>query len=115
LAAILADAAGGRLRRRYEAGPLPSLAGLPLPRYDLLDLRRYRPFRAYTVVGSRGCPFRCEFCSERFLLGTEYRCRPVPEIIAEIRHSRARNLLFGDSNFGGKRSHALELMEALIP
>ena len=112
---ILADAARGRLQPFYQAEVLPSLAGLPLPRYDLLDRRRYGPFRTFTVVGSRGCPFRCEFCSERFLLGEEYRCRPVPDIVGEIRHSRARNLLFGDSNFGGKRSHALELMEALIP
>ena len=94
---------------------LPDLAGLPLPRYDLLDLRRYGPFRTFAVVSSRGCPFRCEFCSERFLLGDSYRCRPVPEVIEEIKHCRARNILFGDSNFGGKRSHAMELMEALIP
>lgn len=112
---ILADAARGRLQRRYEGRPLPSLAGLPVPRYDLLDLRHYGPFRTYTVVSSRGCPFRCDFCSERFLLGEEYRCRPVPEVIAEIQQSGARNLLFGDSNFGGKRSHAMALMEALIP
>ena len=112
---ILADAARGRLQPLYQAEVLPALAGLPLPRYDLLDLRRYGPFRTFTVVGSRGCPFRCEFCSERFLLGERHRCRPVAEIVAEVRHSGARNLLFGDSNFGGKRSHALELMEALIP
>ncbi len=112
---ILNDAAAGRLQPHYRAEVMPALTGLPLPRYDLLDLRRYGPFRTFTVVGSRGCPFRCEFCSERFLLGDPYRCRPVAEIIAEIRHSGARSLLFGDSNFGGKRSHALELMAALIP
>ena len=102
---------------RRSTGPnlLPSLAGLPLPRYDLLNLRRYGPFRTFAVVSSRGCPFRCEFCSERFLLGDSYRCRPVPEVIEEIKHCRSRNILFGDSNFGGKRSHAMELMEALIP
>ena len=94
---------------------LPSLAGLPLPRYDLLNLRRYGPFRTFVVVSSRGCPFRCEFCSERFLLGESYRCRPVAEVIEEVKHCRSRNILFGDSNFGGKRSHAMELMEALVP
>jgi radical SAM superfamily enzyme YgiQ (UPF0313 family) len=39
----------------------------------------------------------------------------VSEVIVEIKHCRSRNILFGDSNFGGKRSHAMELMEALIP
>jgi len=36
-------------------------------------------------------------------------------VVEEIRHWRLRNILFGDSNFGGKRGHAMELMEALIP
>jgi radical SAM superfamily enzyme YgiQ (UPF0313 family) len=112
---MLEDALAGRLSSLYRAELLPSLAGLPLPRYDLVDLRRYGPFKTYVVVSSRGCPFRCDFCSERFLLGDQYRCRPVSEVIEEIKHCRSRNILFGDSNFGGKRSHAMELMEALIP
>lgn len=112
---MLDDAVHGRLSKLYRAEILPDLAGLPLPRYDLMDLRHYRPFRTFAVVSSRGCPFRCEFCSERFLLGERYRCRPVTEVIAEIQHCRSRGIFFGDSNFGGKRSHAMELMEAMIP
>lgn len=114
-AAMLEDARQGRLKKLYQAEIMPDLAGLPLPRYDLLDLKRYRPFRTYAVVSSRGCPFRCEFCSERLLLGAAYRCRPVKEVIAEIKHCGSRNIFFGDSNFGGKRGHAMELMEAMIP
>jgi radical SAM superfamily enzyme YgiQ (UPF0313 family) len=112
---MLTDAAAGRLETIYRADLLPTLAGLPLPRYDLLPRGRPAFFRTFVVVSSRGCPFRCEFCSERYLLGEEYRCRPVAEVVEEIRLCRARNILFGDSNFGGKRSHAMALMEALLP
>jgi radical SAM superfamily enzyme YgiQ (UPF0313 family) len=112
---MLADARRGCLRAVYQSEQTLSLAGLPLPRYDLLDLRRYGPFRTFVVVSSRGCPFRCDFCSERFLLGESYRCRPVEEVIEEVKHCPSRNILFGDSNFAGKRSHAMELMEALVP
>ncbi len=112
---MLADAGRGRLNGFYRAALLPDLKGLPLPRYSLLELARYGPFKTHVVVSSRGCPFRCEFCSERLLLGDTYRCRPVSEVVEEIRHCRSRNILFGDSNFGGKRAHAMELMEALIP
>ncbi|MGO8676271.1 MAG: B12-binding domain-containing radical SAM protein [Limisphaerales bacterium] len=114
-ATMIEDALHGRLARLYRAEQLPDLAGLPPPRYDLLDLRRYRPFETFTIVSSRGCPFQCEFCSERFLLGDSYRCRPVPEVIEEIKRCSSRNIFFGDSNFGGKRSHAMELMEAMVP
>jgi len=112
---MLADAVDGRLEKSYRADLLPNLAGLPLPRYDLVHRGRYGPFKTFVVVSSRGCPFRCDFCSERFLLGEHYRCRPVSDVVQEIKHCHSRNILFGDSNFGGKRAHAMELMEALIP
>ncbi len=83
---MLEDALQGRLKNVYRADSLPGLAGLPLPRYDLLSLRRYAPFNTFVVVSSRGCPFRCEFCSERFLLGDGYRCRPVSEVVEEIKY-----------------------------
>jgi radical SAM superfamily enzyme YgiQ (UPF0313 family) len=112
---MLEDAEHGCLKACYRAELLASLAGFPLPRYDLLNLRCYGPFKTFVVVSSRGCPFHCDFCSERILLGDHYRSRPAPEVVAEIKYTRARNLLFGDSNFAGQRSHAMELMEALIP
>jgi len=112
---MLEEVLHGRLAKRYEAAVLSDLSDLPMPRYDLLDLKRYRPFRTHTVSASRGCPFRCEFCSERFLLGERYRCRPVSDVIEEIKRCGSRSIFFGDSNFGGKRSHAIELMGALIP
>jgi hypothetical protein len=39
----------------------------------------------------------------------------VPEVIEEIKACPSKQILFGDSNFGGKRSHAVELMEAMVP
>ncbi len=112
---MLRDAAAGSLKRIYRAEKLHSLQQLPLPRYDLIDLRQYDWFRTYSVQSSRGCPFRCEFCSERLYLGDSYRYRPTEEVIEEIKHSKAKNILFADSNFAGSVSHAMELMEALIP
>lgn len=112
---ILADAAAGRLERIYRADPLDTLAGLPAPRYDLLDLRRFGPFRAFALQTSRGCPFVCDFCSERLYLGGRFRWRPATEVAEEIRACGGRNLFFGESNFGGNKARAMELMEALVP
>lgn len=112
---MLADAESGRLKKFYRAPVLSDLSGLPFPRYDLLDMRRFGLFKTYSVQSSRGCPFKCDFCSERFYLGENYRTRPVLDIIEEITRSRARNFLFADSNFGGNAGHAMEIMEALIP
>jgi radical SAM superfamily enzyme YgiQ (UPF0313 family) len=94
---------------------MPSIAGLPIPRWDLLDLKKYGPFKTFTLMSSRGCPMQCEFCSERLYLGGGYRIRPVEDVIEEIKRCGSKNIFFGDSDFGGKRASAMKLMQAMIP
>jgi radical SAM superfamily enzyme YgiQ (UPF0313 family) len=112
---MLNDAASGSLKKFYRAEKLHDLQHLPMPRYDLINLKQYDWFKTYSVQTSRGCPFRCEFCSERLYLGHAFRHRPTQDVIDEIKHTGARNFLFADSNFAGNVSHAMELMQALIP
>jgi radical SAM superfamily enzyme YgiQ (UPF0313 family) len=116
-AQMLSDAAAGRLQKRYQAPVLDQagLSGLPKPRYDCLDLSKYGPFRTYTLQSSRGCPLLCDFCSERIYLSTRFRWRPAEDVVEDVRHCGGKSILFAESNFGGKRARAMELMEALIP
>ena len=114
-AGMIEDAASGRLKKIYRSATPHDLRRLPFPRYSLLDLRRYGFIKTFSVQSSRGCPFNCEFCSERFYLGHRYRYRPVEDVVEEIKQTKAGNLLFADSNFAGKLSHTMALMEALIP
>ncbi len=112
---MLEDAASGRLKKIYRAEEVHDLVQLPLPCYDLMNIKRYGFFKTFAVQSSRGCPFECEFCSERFYLGRTYRYRPTQDVIEEIKHIKAKSILFADSNFAGKTAHTMELMEALIP
>jgi radical SAM superfamily enzyme YgiQ (UPF0313 family) len=112
---MLEDAAAGRLKPVYRAEEMHPLGGLPKPRYDLLNLRLHGWFPTHTVQTSRGCPFKCDFCSERFFVGERYRQRPVDEVVEEIRAIGARRVFFADSMFAGKKARAMALMEALIP
>ena len=112
---MLSDAAAGKLKKFYRADKPHSLENLSLPRYDLINLKQYDWFKTYSVQTSRGCPFRCEFCSERLYLGHHFRYRPTQDVIEEIKHTKAKDFLFADSNFGGNVAHAMELMEALLP
>jgi radical SAM superfamily enzyme YgiQ (UPF0313 family) len=112
---MLEDAARGKLQKIYRPESFHPLTHLPFPRYDLLNLRKYGLIKTFSVQSSRGCPFRCEFCSERFYLGHKYRYRPVEDVVEEIKRNKTKNILFADSNFAGKLTHTKELMEALIP
>lgn len=60
-----------------KTGPLPlidPLDTLPIPAYDLVPIKKYSPFgklwpRAITIQGTRGCPYKCNFCSWTALEG----------------------------------------------
>jgi len=112
---MLEDAAAGRLKPFYRAEQLKDLSNFPMPRYDLLDLRDYGVTKTFAAQATRGCPLACEFCSERLYLGGGFRVRPIQDVVEELKRLPSRNIFFAESNFGIKRRHAMELMEAIIP
>src|SRR5262249_183448 len=59
--AVLGDAERGALRPRYVSRNDTDLARYPGVRRDLLNGRRY--FTRNLVQATRGCPYRCTFCS----------------------------------------------------
>jgi radical SAM superfamily enzyme YgiQ (UPF0313 family) len=113
---MLEDAAAGRLQKFYRRDTPASLAGMPTPRWDLLDPKKYVWYRPFVIQSSRGCPFICDFCAERRLNGDfGYRYRPTEEVVADIKKCGSRHIFFAASQFAGNVDKAMELMEALIP
>lgn len=113
---MLEDAAAGRLKKFYRRDTVASLAGMPTPRWDLLDPSKYVWYRPYVIQYSRGCPYVCDFCAERRLNGDYgYRYRPTAEVVEDIKRCASRHIFFAASQFAGNVDRAMELMEALIP
>ncbi len=113
---MLEDAAAGRLEKFYRRESPAPLDNMPAPRWDLLDPSKYVFYRPFVIQYSRGCPFTCDFCAERRLNGDfGYRCRPVEEVVEDIRRCGSRHIFFAASQFAGDKAHAMELMEALVP
>ena len=96
---IIADAAAGRLRARYE-GRLADLAA----GYGAAD-QTIKPVNgAYGVSciqTSRGCPVGCDFCSVTRFSGRRIRRRPIDDIVAEWNSMRTRFVFVVDDNFFG--------------
>jgi radical SAM superfamily enzyme YgiQ (UPF0313 family) len=115
---MLEDARVKRLKPRYQASEFHDLAGLPRPRLELLDYRRYR-VKILPTQTSRGCPYHCAFCEVPIVYGHTYRRRPLGEVIDEIktnvRITGLRNIYFIDDNLTGHREYAKELFKALMP
>ncbi len=113
---FLADLAQGRPQRMYAAGQFADLHHAPIPRWDLLDLRRYG---AMGIQFSRGCPFNCDFCNVTALLGHQVRMKTSAQILAELDALHARgwrsDVFFVDDNFIGNKTFLKEdLLPALI-
>lgn len=95
-AEILSDFEAGTPKPLYEGTAQP-LDSLPRPVTDLWDSRYvYGYFQT-----SRGCPFKCTFCSVHKFYGGTVRLRPIEDVVSEVAASR-RRLFWGiDDNLWG--------------
>ncbi len=108
---LLDDLADGRMNGTYRADRLHPMAGLPMPRYDLIKKHRYvnRTF----VQTSRGCHQGCTFCAEPLMNGPRVRYRPVDEVIREIESCGARTISINDADFFATTEQPKEIMRAM--
>jgi anaerobic magnesium-protoporphyrin IX monomethyl ester cyclase len=102
---------------------IEDLDTIPFPARHLLpmDLYRTKPsayekFPTYSIVGSRGCPFRCTFCA--ILFGKSYRYHSAKRICDEMEHLinnyGAKGVVFKDDSFTLNRKHATEICHEII-
>lgn len=100
---FLAEWAEGRHRPRYEQEDRTDMTRVPVPRFDLLPMRRY----AFgSLQCSRGCPFTCEFCDIIVTFGRRPRLKASTQILAELealRRQRAEFVFIVDDNLIGNK------------
>jgi len=85
----------GQLHRNPDAQVITDLDGLPWPAYHLFKMDRYTNLqpatdaidgsRSFSIMTSRGCPYRCTFCSQS-IMPVKWRARSPENVIEEWRH-----------------------------
>jgi radical SAM superfamily enzyme YgiQ (UPF0313 family) len=85
----------GELHRNPERPVIRDLDSLPWPAYDLFKMDRYTSLqpatdavdgsRSFSMMTSRGCPYRCSFCSQS-IMPVKWRARSAENVVAEWRH-----------------------------
>lgn len=113
---VLNDIKTGELKPFYRARRLESI---PIPDYGLLDVTRYIPRyphgtrQPWTCVStSRGCPYRCTFCSKS-VFGKKYRAMR-PDDVARLLESlcteyQIKDITFYDDEFTIDRTRVIEI------
>lgn len=121
---VIGDIADGKIKGGVvHAEPIKDLDSQPFPDLSLTDIRRFSgiyppgPMPSFNIVGSRGCPFACKFCS-RSVSGNRLRFRSPQNIIGEIEHLHKnwgiREFFFQDDTFNVKLKWVTELLELII-
>ncbi|MBZ0271171.1 B12-binding domain-containing radical SAM protein [bacterium] len=112
--------AGGEVVSTGFATPIADLDSVPRPAYEALDPALYSSVITDThptmlMVTSRGCPFRCHFCSHS-VTGKKYRYHSPERIVSDVRHCLDlgyRSILFYDEVLTIKRKRVLELCDRI--
>jgi radical SAM superfamily enzyme YgiQ (UPF0313 family) len=90
-----------------------TLEGAPNPRRDLI--KRHLYLVPNSIVVSRGCPHRCDFCYKEsfFKGGKSFYTQSVDAALAEIESLPGKHLYFLDDHLFGNPRFAAELFEGM--
>ena len=112
-AQVLCDAEHGALQTYYCAEERPALAHLR-PNRSIYVGKRYLPLGL--VEASRGCRFRCDFCSVQTVFQHSQTWRPTDDVLIELEQLRDRKLIFlVDDNLTVNPAQAKAFLRALAP
>lgn len=112
---LLLDAERGELAPKYQSDTAVDLSTLnPYPT-DIISPTLYQ--NTWSVVVSRGCPFKCAFCLvPKFF--KRYSHRPIADIVAEVTHLKSIGVQWVElhsDNLTHDRHYAMALFDALAP
>ena len=111
-----------------ESPMIQDLDALPFPAHDLFKIDKYtnlQPLtdgldpdaRSFTILTSRGCPYKCTFCSKP-VTGDTWRGRSVENVIAEwrwlVQDLHATEIGVTDDIWNLKLPRAKDLCRALV-
>src|SRR5512139_3279980 len=117
----------GQLHRNPDGQVIADLDGLPWPAYHLFKMDRYTNLqpatdaipgsRSFSILTSRGCPYRCTFCSQR-IMPIKWRARSYENVIEEWRHLvkdlGALEIGVLDDSANSRKQRLVQLADGLI-
>ncbi len=109
---FLVDYENGQPQKRYTSTSR-TLVDAPFPRRDLIKRNLY--LVPNSIVVSRGCPHRCDFCYKEafFKGGKSFYTLSVDRALAEIDSLKGKHLYFLDDHLFGNRRFANDLFDGM--
>ncbi|HQB11898.1 MAG TPA: radical SAM protein [Candidatus Omnitrophota bacterium] len=105
----------GKIFSNPTREPVADLDTLPFPAWDLFELERYNGI--FPLSASRGCPYRCYFCTPNYL-GKKVRVKSYQKIMEEIawlvERFGAKRIQFTDAMMGLLKDESIQMCDELI-
>lgn len=105
----------GQIVTNERAPRIKDLDSLPLPDRDAFDWKRYPQ---WVIITSRGCPYRCAFCSSKSFWGKTTRYRSADNVLAEmdqlVNKYGITDIAILDDTFTLKKSRVMEICQGII-
>jgi radical SAM superfamily enzyme YgiQ (UPF0313 family) len=102
----------GQYRHRYDCTEPPLLDHVPMSRKDLFHRRDHT---SGVLFATRGCAFRCDFCTVAVMYQGRRGTRPVESVAQEYASFRGNVIILWDDNIAGDIEYAKDLFRALAP
>src|SRR3989339_1141953 len=109
-----------RKQNRVVATPrqnIVCLDALPFPSFDVIENFSFENFR-YPLLSSRGCPYKCTYCSVGLICGKKWRARTPENILKELQKVKQQYNLTSfevlDDNFSLDLDRAKQFCKLLI-
>ncbi len=104
---------------------ITDLDNLPIANRELIDYKQFvttlpngQKVLSTGITASRGCPYRCVFCSEKILTGNRYRTHSPEYVFEEMKHVQdvfgINHINFYDSTFNIRKENVRRLCELII-
>lgn len=110
---VIEDVVSGKIKDKIvHSKCIQNLDEIPFPDYTILRT----PCSAANVMTSRGCPFRCAFCTTSRMFNP-YRARTPDNVIEELKMYKRlgfKYVNFEDDNFTANKKRAKEILRKMI-
>ena len=109
---FLCEFEAGRHADRYCSTEPPTLEHAPMARKDLFHRHDHA---AGVLFATRGCPYRCDFCTLTVMYQSNVRKRPVETVAEEYGSFPGKVIILWDDNIACDMEYAKMLFRALAP
>lgn len=95
---------------------IKDLDSLPFPAYELFEIEKYMD-KKIPILTSRGCPYRCIYCSVRLVIGREFVSRSPENVVEEIikwKNKGYSRFIFPDDCFSLDLNRAKKICDLII-